>query len=186
MRTLKGGSPAAAALVLAFCLAPPGVATAMMGASLSAPFRHDIDAHCEPLDRAAERSKLIFGINVKTYPGEDETGTFAHVLVRAGKIAAVYLYSTETQAREAITTRDCYLGGRLARMRTEYLLRTGVVWTRTKYYFETGAFMIIEDAYHPLVPGDDTAPGPAPKDEPVYRTPAELPFFKAFAARHTH
>ena len=155
-----------------------------MGASVSAPLRHDIDAQCDPLDQAAHASKLRYAINEKDYPGEDATGTFVSVLARHGTIVDVYMYSTEMQTRGPILTKDCYLRGRLARMRTSYEMRPSEsLWTRTKYYSGDGSFMTQTDEHHHLISGDDTPVGPAPKDEPVYRTPAALPFYRAFVAK---
>ena len=186
MLTLKGCLRAVAALLFGCCLGVPTTAGAMMGASVSAPLRHDIDAQCAPLDRAAEASKLIYDINVKTFKDEDATGTFAHVLARGGKIVAVYLYSTEMQTRGEIITRDCYLAGHLARMRSEYHLQSGSLWTRTKYYGDDGSFMQQTDEHHPTLAGSDMPVGPAPKDEPVYRTPGALPFYKAYSTGRKH
>jgi hypothetical protein len=174
------------ALVAAAVAVVAAAASAQIGASVSAPLRHEIDARCNPLDRLAEASRLIFPIGEHLYPGDDATGTYAHVLERGGTIAAVYLYTTETQTRGEVVTRDCYRQGRLQRMRTEYVMRSGGIWTRTKYFGDDGSFLTQSDTQRPAVPGGDTVTGAAPRDEPVYRTLGALPFYRSYLARRGH
>ncbi len=119
-------------------------------------------------------------------PGEDATGTFAHVFAHRGKIDAAYFFTPETQRSGETTSWYCYLNGRLARMRTQFtLLPSTVTWVRIKYYGEDGAYLTQTDTHHSAIASDEGAAIAPPLDEHVFATPSALPFYKLFRA-HQH
>lgn len=165
----------AAAIALLVCASSAAaLAETPLGASVSAPLRHDIDRRCAPLDAGAERSNLIYPVR----------GSYAHVGAHKATIDDVYFFTPDTQTTGIKTSWSCYLGGRLARQRTRTILPSSIAWIRTKYYGDNGTFLTQTDTQEHLIAGDTEIASAAPPDEHLYRSPASLPFYTTFRAHH--
>jgi hypothetical protein len=204
MRIVVG---ALVALTVAAAAYAPRAAAQEMGASVSAPFRHDIDARCDPLEHAPAKSWTHFEriagspgatphwarqINGKPAAGaahaQDETlpaGTFAHVVQKNGHVVFVSLWQTAGNGDDGGTTTYCYAGDRLIRMRTQQVVAntTGTL-IRTKYY-DGGKLLTHTEQKTNFSDEDLKRPLHAPDTQPVYLRPSALPFVSLLAKRRS-
>jgi hypothetical protein len=196
MRIVLGGL---LALLVASGAFAPRAGAQEMGASLSAPFRHDIDARCDPLDKTPARSWIHFqrltgrpGVTPRWTPqvsappragaatAEDETldtGTYAHVVRKAGHVVYARLAELRPNAELGDTDTYCYAGDRLIRLRTEIVVpQTTGTLTRTKYY-DGGKLLTRTEQKSNFSAEDLHKAARVPDRSPVYMRPSALPFY---------
>ncbi len=187
------------ALLVAAAAVPGPARGQEMGASVSAPFRQDIDAKCDPLEHAPAKSWVHFQ-RIVAKPGvtprwtrqisaspkagaaqsQDETlpaGTFAHVLKKNGHIVFASLWQTAGNGDDGGTTSYCYAGDHLIRMRAQKVVPTTTgTLTRTKYY-DGGKLLTHTEQKTNFSDEDMKKPITLPDRDPVYLRPAALPFY---------
>ncbi len=189
MRLLFGGC-----LVL-FVAAGLPAAAQEMGASVSAPFRHDIDAQCDPLDATPAKGWIHFQRLASTRrwtpqvsgaprrgaaSSQDETldpGTYAHVVRKHGHVVYARLAVLKPYAELGGTDTYCYAGDRLIRLRSEQVVpgTTGTL-TRTKY-FDGGKLLTHTEQKANFSAEDAAKAANVPDRTPVYLKPSALPFY---------
>jgi hypothetical protein len=170
-----------------------------MGASVSAPFRHDIDAQCDPLEKTPARSWIHFqrltgrpGVTPHWTPqvslppragaatAEDETldvGTYAHVVRKHGHVVYARLAELRPNGELGDTDTYCYAGDRLIRLRTEIVVpQTTGTLTRTKYY-DGGKLLTHTEQKANFSAEDLKKAARVPDRTPVYLRPSALPFY---------
>ncbi|MDQ6941805.1 MAG: hypothetical protein M3169_04720 [Candidatus Eremiobacteraeota bacterium] len=194
-------------LVVAAGAYAPRAGAQEMGASVSTPFRHDIDGRCDRLEHAPANSWTHFEriagrpgatprwarqISGKPAAGaaqsQDETlpaGTFAHVVQRNGHVVFVSLWQTAGNGDDGGTTTYCYAGDRLIRMRTQQVVAntTGTL-TRTRYY--DGGKLLTHSEQKTNFTGEElNRPLHVRDTPPVYMRPSALPFASLLAKRRS-
>lgn len=170
-----------------------------MGASVSAPFRHDIDARCDRLDATPAQSWVHFqrldakhGATARWTPqvsgtpkagaaaSGDETldpGTYAHVVRKNGRVVYARLAVLKPGGELGATDTYCYAGDGLIRLRSEQVVAgtTGTL-TRTKYY-DGGKLLTHTEQKANFSDDDRGKAASVPDRTPVYMQPSTLPFY---------
>ena len=173
-----------------------------MGASLSAPFRHDIDARCDAYDATPAKSWVHFqrltgrpgvtprwtlqrsGPPPSAAASEDETldpGTYAPVVRKNGHVVYARLAALRPNDELGATDTYCYADDRLVRLRTEVVVPTTTgTLTRTKYY-DGGKLLAHTEQKANFSAEDLKKAAHVPDREPVYLRPSALPFYALLA-----